>query len=162
MIEASHPKPKPFFTKENARQYASLGGKARWKKPEPKIQPDLLQLAQAQTESFIGRSIESVRSRIDRIFEQMARTADPDAVAKQATALAKLEAIERNLSQRPGAGTLKPRTERQARSRPIFGEDPAPAPRLIDAIIPTGTPLPADVTSVLIHELPSAITPATD
>ena len=64
---------------------------------------------------------------MEKILEQMEKTKDADSLAKQATALAKLEAIERNFTMRPSAGSMKPTsakpTKRAQVLQPVFDEE---------------------------------------
>jgi hypothetical protein len=119
---AAIPRPKfHFFTKQNAAENAIKAHEARKQRLEAEqIQRDAeaanALTMQAPADDYRATTLARVRIQLDKIFNMMLAEDDPAKIDRLASAQARLGEQERQLSNRPLPGSLKP-TSRSSKSR---------------------------------------------
>ena len=95
----------PFITSENARELQRLGVEARLARQ--KLQEERLKLAEESLD-FPSRTLSRVRAQIETLLDDLGKERDPQRIDRLASALGRLNEIERQLAGRPMPGSLKP------------------------------------------------------
>lgn len=111
----------PFITAQNAKELGRLSGIARREhgtnRPHKPIEnkPE-------QRDAYSKQTLARTRKQVRTVFEMLATETDPQKIDRLASALARLNEIERQLANRPLPGSWKPQAPRpaaRARSEPI-------------------------------------------
>ena len=103
----------PFFTKENASEYARLGNIARWQTPKSLPQPDQTTASSDATrlpitDEFTAKRLIRVRKQLERLDDMLEAEQDTKRIKELSDATTRLAEQERQLSGRPLPGTLRP------------------------------------------------------
>ncbi len=124
----------PFFTKENAKEFAVKAVETRKQLAEERRLT--LEALRNPTDDFREDMVKSTRAQIrliaSKIDKELERsTIDSKVIKELSETMTRLEAIEQKLSMRSGPGTLKPSNKPQkprssAQSAPEPQDDPPP------------------------------------
>ena len=128
-----------LFTRENAREMSAKANYVRWHKPDPEPKPEpkaetpAIAPAVIPEDGFAGKTLARVRKQIESLLDCLSKEDDPQRIDRLASALGRLNEIERQLAGRPMPGSLKPsskpaRIQVQAEPTPI-----APQPVVSDS-----------------------------
>ena len=121
----------PFrFSRENARELAIKGNLARKRKREAELarlaQKDALADLEPEEKHRLRR-VARTREHIERLDRMLARCNEPKDLKAIADALAKMEEVERVLSNRPLPGSRRPKAEKADKpANPTISDDFAP------------------------------------
>jgi hypothetical protein len=130
----------PLFTRENAREMAARGNKARWTRPPiPETDPEPVAMPNPVADPFIARRLMRVRAQLDLIdaaIQQEASKGKPDGqrLDRLAAASFKLNDQEFALAGRPKPGQRRPGPDRkqgpwvEIAAQPLQVAPPASAP----------------------------------
>ena len=106
--------PAYWITKENAREMGAKANQVRWSQPQKPRPPKPLPILPA--DPYLAKRITCVREQIAKLDRMIADETDPQRMDRLASALGRFHEIERQLSNRPLPGSLKP-TSRSSKSR---------------------------------------------
>jgi len=122
----------PFITSENARELQRLGVEARLARQ--KLQEERLKLAEESLD-FPSRTLSRVRAQIETLLDDLGKERDPQRIDRLASALGRLNEIERQLAGRPMPGSLKP-SAKQPRGTPQVEPTPIETPQAAVSDLP--------------------------
>ena len=126
----------PFITSENARELQRLGVEARLARQ--KLQEERLKLAEESLD-FPSRTLSRVRAQIETLLDDLGKERDPQRIDRLASALGRLNEIERQLAGRPMPGSLKP-SAKQPRVTPQVEPTPIETPQAVVSDEPPPVP----------------------
>jgi len=126
----------PFITSENARELQRLGVEARLARQ--KLQEERLKLAEESLD-FPSRTLSRVRAQIETLLDDLGKERDPQRIDRLASALGRLNEIERQLAGRPMPGSLKP-SAKQPRVTPQVEPTPIETPQAVVSDLPPPVP----------------------
>ena len=126
----------PFITSENARELQRLGVEARLARQ--KLQEERLKLAEESLD-FPSRTLSRVRAQIETLLDDLGKERDPQRIDRLASALGRLNEIERQLAGRPMPGSLKP-SAKQPRGTPQVEPTPIETPQAVVSDLPPPVP----------------------
>ena len=126
----------PFITSENARELQRLGVEARLARQ--KLQEERLKLAEESLD-FPSRTLSRVRAQIETLLDDLGKERDPQRIDRLASALGRLNEIERQLAGRPMPGSLKP-SAKQPRATPQVEPTPIETPQAVVSDLPPPVP----------------------
>ena len=126
----------PFITSENARELQRLGVEARLARQ--KLQEERLKLAEESLD-FPSRTLSRVRAQIETLLDDLGKERDPQRIDRLASALGRLNEIERQLAGRPMPGSLKP-SAKQPRGTPQVEPTPIETPQAVVSDLPPPIP----------------------
>ena len=106
---------RPYFTKENAREFAARGLQKRRENAEKRRQAiEAEERAKiVVTDCYISDTLLHVREQIKRLGGMIAKEKDAQCLDRLASAYAKLSDQERILSGRPMPGSLRPKAPKE-------------------------------------------------
>lgn len=123
----------PFITPENARELQQKAAKARSLAAANRVLANAKAEVAVQGLEFTEKLLARVRLQMDQVYEAFRATQDPQKLDRLAAAQSRLAEQERQLSNRPLPGTLRPSTRQPKRSErapePI-PDQPGPLPPL--------------------------------
>ena len=112
-----------LFTRENAREMSAKANYVRWHKPDPeprqeaKAETPAIAPAAIPEDGFADKTLVRVRKQIESLLDDLSIERDAQKKDRLASALGRLNEIERQLAGRPIPGSLKP-SSKQSRSSP--------------------------------------------
>ncbi len=97
------------FTKENAAAYSKQAHEARWHPKLPEIAEETSAASREALpqDKYQAKTLSRVRRQLEKCFEMMAKEEDPGKIDRLASAIARLNELDRQLSNRSLPPTLK-------------------------------------------------------
>lgn len=100
----------PFITAENARELQQKAAKARALARANRVLADARVEIAVQGAEFTEKALARVRLQLDQVYEAFRKERDPQKLDRLAAAQSRLAEQERQLSNRPLPGTLRPQS----------------------------------------------------
>ena len=134
-----------LFTRENAREMSAKANYVRWHKPDPeprqeaKAETPAIAPAATPEDGFAAKTLVRVRRQIESLLDDLSIERDAQKKDRLASALGRLNEIERQLAGRPMPGSLKP-SAKQPRVTPQVEPTPIETPQAVVSDLPPPVP----------------------